>query len=854
MVSLAGALAVDLLAALGHEDGAPRSVLLWIDPDGQFTRLRDAVAAELDADAVRLLALDPGGSQFEVKLALLDIEGAGGRAVVHLPGRRGSDLDAAPDGRPPALWAFVEYRYKGATWGQGADSRVVNPPTLDEWLIRQGVRFSGGGARAAVTAGGPDSRLARFAGKHALSELAQFPQPVNMQSLSVVGEPRDLMIELLLDAEGAVRQWADETGDARDLARSSFGIAFVGDDPAAWAEQLAVHLALVEAWDAFGRAPDYPFAARIPAQDSQRQAGLALVRNAILPRTDVTDRLRALVNRHGAELGGLVAWAAGRTGLPAVIPAIADRRLSDIIAAVDAAEAAGIAAGVAALEARLPPADKAPAIDSRFGVLGNVRDLARLCQRERASLENAASAGAMADAYASRAWQVDDAYLRIVAACREDASMAPIRRLAGRVYAAYVDVTNQRFTDFVEQTSTWPPDGLHAVGELAGELWSGPLKGRSRRAIIVVDALRLDIAQRLFQRLAQAELHKVAATLPTTTPFGMTALLPTAGEPITVSVVKGSVALAIGSSAGLEGRPGRIAHLKRVLGTRGDTVAFVELEAMLQGEPVPDARFVVAFTYALDDQGHSVDTASLPDEAGRLPGRLARVIERFHTAGIGQVDVVTDHGFLWLNPADVDALGTPAIPMAQIVNRTGRYALLAPGAAAEELIRLPLPFEPALELGFPRGIRALGKAAWYAHGGISLQEAVIPHLVSRAAATVARVRASFAVPITQLVGATIPVRVNPVVGAVDGEQLSLKVPMPLRVRLEIIAPGENGPVQAASPVRLEVRADSPEQATALYLSEGRKFAAGTELKAAAFDDETGESLFEHLLTLLTDWE
>jgi hypothetical protein len=385
VVSLGGALAADILTALVHEDGAPRSVLLWIDPDGQFTRLRDAMATELDANAARLLALGPGGSQFEVKLALLDIEGAGGKAVVHLPGRVGSDLDAAPDGRPPALWAFVEYRFKGAIWGQGADSREVNPPTLDEWLIRQGVRFSGGGARAAVTAGGPDSRLARFAAKHAHSELAQFPQPVNMQTLNVVGEPRDLMIELLLDAEGAVRQWGEETGDARDLARSSFGVEFGGDDPAAWAEQLAMHLAVLEAWDALGRAPDYPFAARIPAQDNQREAGLALVRNAILPRSDVTDRLRALVNRHAAELGGLVAWAVGRAGLPAAIPAIAKRRLSDLIAAVDAAEAAGVAAGVAALVERLPPVDRAPAIDSRFGVLRDVRDLALLCQRERAS-------------------------------------------------------------------------------------------------------------------------------------------------------------------------------------------------------------------------------------------------------------------------------------------------------------------------------------------------------------------------------------------------------------------------------------------------------------------------------------
>ena len=60
--------------------------------------------------------------------------------------------------------------------------------------------------------------------------------------------------------------------------------------------------------------------------------------------------------------------------------------------------------------------------------------------------------------------------------------------------------------------------------------------------------------------------------------------------------------------------------------------------------------------------------------------------------------------------------------------------------------------------------------------------------------------------------------------------------------------------QVAAPVRVEVRADSPEQVTALYLSDGVKLAAGTQLTVAAFDDETGESLFDHRLALVTDWE
>ena len=217
--------------------------------------------------------------------------------------------------------------------------------------------------------------------------------------------------------------------------------------------------------------------------------------------------------------------------------------------------------------------------------------------------------------------------------------------------------------------------------------------------------------------------------------------------------------------------------------------------------------------------------------------------------GSARFDVVTDHGFLWLNPEDVDALGTPAIPPAQVVEQDRplrRCWRPAPPLPSSSACRCRSSLR--LSSGFPRGIRTLVKAAWYAHGGISLQETIIPHVVSRAAATaVARVRASFTVPLVELVGATIPVRVSPLAASAEGEQLSLQAPPPVPVRLEVVAVGEDAPVQARRPSTSRFGADSPEQATALYLSEGVKLSAGTELRVRAFDDETGESLFEHPL-------
>ena len=201
----------------------------------------------------------------------------------------------------------------------------------------------------------------------------------------------------------------------------------------------------------------------------------------------------------------------------------------------------------------------------------------------------------------------------------------------------------------------------------------------------------------------------------------MTALLPGARHGDRDERQAGGPAPSIDGHEGLETKDGRKSYLDRTLiEERGDSVAFVELEQVLQGDPIPDARFVVLFTYALDDQGHSTaDTASLPEEAAKLPARLGRVIERLHAAGISQVDVVTDHGFLWMDPEDVDALQHPSVPAAQVVSKNQRYMILERGAMTSDVVRLPLPFNGSVEVGFPRGVRTFTKASWYLHGGLS---------------------------------------------------------------------------------------------------------------------------------------
>ena len=73
------------------------------------------------------------------------------------------------------------------------------------------------------------------------------------------------------------------------------------------------------------------------------------------------------------------------------------------------------------------------------------------------------------------------------------------------------------------------------------------------------------------------------------------------------------------------------------------------------------------------------------------------------------------------------------------------------------------------------------------------------------------------------------------------------------VNAEAVTTGD-APRRVTDRAVLELRHDSPELATAVYLVDGIKLKAGTQLRLTAHDADTGEVLFEEDLRLLVDWD
>lgn len=868
-MTLIDRLADDLVAWMdAAPDGVPRRVLLWIDPDRGFARLSGHLDPALRRRGVRLLRYDPdsGSGQLRLKLELLRLEAESDeRAVVYLPGFQASDLEPRSDGGLPGLWAVFEHRYKGCVWGRGKapePGSVPQPHTLATWLRSHGVSFADEKTRRALTKDGGDSLLARYAEQMRDSALDPWPSPLRASDVleALGGDPRQRLRAFLAAPVNELRRWEEAQATELVLARISeeFGLS---SPEGAWggeelADAFAIQLALAEAFEAFGEPEDFPYRARLPERVEQRRRAAAFLRQDVLTHMELGPRFRARVRRVEKDYP-LSGWAEARDGQPLGLPALAAQRWKRFLRRLEQRAADGWRAAAdlldaerAAIEAgtRLPGDgdETAWAVTSDLAEL--LAEVWRLEDRVLACKETAD----LLRLHQEEAWRVDRLHLKIVAACVRSHGPAVVRRLAEEAYFEHVARAADRLWETLEEVAGWPPTGCRDVGTIRGGLWD---PARARKAVIVTDGLRLDLARALQARLeGDVELEAVLSTLPTNTPFGMAALLPPPEGGFRVDLASGKPSIAAGELSGIENRDGRKQLLLAALaaGKKRQGLAFMDLEDLLRGEPVSDARFIVVFDNTIDELGHQ-GTEQFPLLVEKFVGDLRRAVLLLHEAGMGEVHIVTDHGFLLLPPDAVDTQGRPELPPAQVLHKDLRWAALKPGVAADGLLKLPLPLDPgSATLAFPRGVRTLKKAEGYMHGGISLQECVVPHLVSRVEAGGPRLDVELSVATDRLSTGVVPVVLRP---QVEG-QLALGGARTITVRLwaeTVPAPGEEARA-VTEPVDVPVRSDAAELRPPLYLLEGLGLPPGQELLLRAIDRETGRELGTVPLTLIVEWE
>jgi len=374
--------------------------------------------------------------------------------------------------------------------------------------------------------------------------------------------------------------------------------------------------------------------------------------------------------------------------------------------------------------------------DPGWGLLVLGRDLLTAIHGLRRQLDRCTRSSEMLRGYVEGWHCIDQDYRRLREAL--DASPHSHDRLRDRCARSYRDILhrmNDRFCILLEAEGRWPSEALpaqdafwaQAVGKPKPVLSGAEGKGR-RVAVMFVDALRYELGQELWQALEgenagdQRQLTARLAAIPTVTAIGMAALLP-GGDRRQVAY-SSTWEVIIKNSGNLKDKNARRKWLERHL----QNVAFYNLDDLLKtpADQMPEATVYVVFDTTLDAVGETA-SQQVWNTFGILLQSVKKGVHKLLALGVNEVHVVTDHGFLLLDEVgEHEKVSVRAVPA---LAKKSRY-LVGPHLGKTNQLRFSVPGSRDLVAWFPRGIGCFRTPGPYnyVHGGLSLQELVVPHL------------------------------------------------------------------------------------------------------------------------------
>lgn len=259
-------------------------------------------------------------------------------------------------------------------------------------------------------------------------------------------------------------------------------------------------------------------------------------------------------------------------------------------------------------------------------------------------------------------------------------------------------------------------------------------------ALFLVDAMRYEMGQELAQQLSPTgavQVTTAVAALPTITEVGMAALMPAAQTGFEVVEEKGKLGARVDGSflpdlpARRKAWKARIPNLLEL-----DLGALVEMSTKKLQNRIDAATLILVRSREIDGQGEDSEPYLARQTMNTVLGNLAKGVRKLASAGVDNFVLAADHGYQFLQEKG-DEMKTP-LPDGQTVDRHRRCWAGRGGSNPAGTVRLSsadLGYSGNLEFVFPKGLGIFrcGGSLAYHHGGLSLQEMVIPVVTLRAA-------------------------------------------------------------------------------------------------------------------------
>ena len=263
-----------------------------------------------------------------------------------------------------------------------------------------------------------------------------------------------------------------------------------------------------------------------------------------------------------------------------------------------------------------------------------------------------------------------------------------------------------------------------------------------RVAYFVVDAMRYEMGVELAQLLQQSEdvtVRPAIAVLPSITPLGMAALLPGASSSYSVVEHKCRLAARIDGTV-MPALAERMKHLRAVRPKAKDLGVGEVLQRSTKSlkRTLDDVGLLVVRSQSIDGVGEMDGGLLARQIMDTVVGNIARAVRKLSKLGFDAFVVTADHGHQFSVRKGEDM--TMEKPGGSTVDQHRRCWAGHGGKTPAGCLRVSgaeLGYDTDLEFVFPEGLAvfAAGGDLAFHHGGISLQELVIPVVTLRLPST-----------------------------------------------------------------------------------------------------------------------
>lgn len=655
----------------------PAAAVLWPDKERQWEAAIPALA-QLLPGLFQLGAYDPtlrSGPAVWLKCAIAGLIPEvqfDGVPVVYLPGVSRAELRAI-ESCPRDLQPLAELQYRGVFWSQ------VN---TKDWTVSAFLSSKNGGLGLDVA----QDKATQEALTQVLSAGVLLDRPLDelkgrqisaewLLSLLAPNPTRDLLVWINAP-QATQKEWGGVRWDVfSKRAKSDFGFDPVSDGPLVAAEKLARRegkwAAVAELYrDSYTRFPEV----------------LTLLRTVQPPQLGLFPDM----DPQGPLAGYPQANEQGEATLRNALSACLSMDAAQARTAIASAEKEhGARRGW--LWSRMGQSPLAQALEH----------LARL-----AELSAAAPIGAtpveLAASHQQSGWRVDEAATQAMGAVHSKADTDAVGAAVRAVYLPWLEEAAKRLQDAVKKVGGLP--ALQAASNAAAD---------SGMCTVFVDGLRYDVAQRLRAKLDGLGTTTLSArwtSMPSVTASGKAWCSPVA------ELVSGTAEdVDFEPRVSADSKPLSGHNFRKLLADNG----VQPLDKHETGDPSGRAW---TETGDLDHYGHEHGVRLARDVDAQLAAVVERVQE-LRDAGWRRVRIVTDHGWL-LVPG---GLPKSELPKHQAETRWGRCAVLK-GTAHGTPLTFGWDWCKDVQVAYAPGVSSFVAGADYAHGGLSLQECLVPVL------------------------------------------------------------------------------------------------------------------------------